>query len=53
MALFTQNRHKLVHDAAGHSSMSVFSLLTGHCLCYLIPIICGGAEIMFTKDESI
>lgn len=35
-----KNRHKLIHNATGYTSMSVFCLLTGNCFQHLVSIIC-------------
>lgn len=39
MPLPAKNRHKLIHNATGYTSMSVFSLLTCYCFEHLVSII--------------
>ena len=39
VTLLSQDRHKLVHDAAGDAGMAVFRLLACQRLRHLVPVV--------------
>ena len=54
MSFPAEHRHKLIHNATGYTSMSVFCLLAGYCFGYFVSIVCGNRQMckMVTKDQS-